>query len=163
MNESEFENELRRVRPARPSENLSDRIAADLSGTMIATPASGTLTRSARSPAWRWVARLAWACGGAAVALAATASGKLGVASQPKPSASINAETKTPDFEIVDASRELIKAQDEGLLFISETEPQRRMRLSYVERMTWTNPETGAVIEYETPREGVVLMPVALQ
>ncbi|MEO8350984.1 MAG: hypothetical protein ABI680_04595 [Chthoniobacteraceae bacterium] len=164
MNESDFENELRRTRPAAPSASLRDRVAENLAIPPIAaTAASGKLRRSESSSAARWFGRLAWACGGAAIALVASFPMKKDASIEPLPAVPAKAPATPPDFEIVDASRELIKAQDEGLLFIRETEPQRRMRLSYVERTTWTNPETGAVIEYETPREGVVLMPVALQ
>ena len=59
---------------------------------------------------------------------------------------------------------ELISANDEGFIYDQNSaEPQRQMRLTYLERHTWTNPRTGAVIEFEVPREDIVLMPVAMQ
>jgi hypothetical protein len=59
---------------------------------------------------------------------------------------------------------ELVEARDEGFIFDDESgEAQRKLRVTVVERHIWTNPQTGAVIEFEVPREDVVLMPVAMQ
>ena len=61
------------------------------------------------------------------------------------------------------SSEEFIEAADDGVVFDADAAPQRQMRLTYFERHTWTNPATGAVIEFEIPREDIVWMPVAMQ
>ena len=59
---------------------------------------------------------------------------------------------------------ELVETEDEGLVYDSgDPQPQRQLRLRYLERHTWTNPQSGTVIEFEVPREDVVWMPVAMQ
>ena len=81
------------------------------------------------------------------------------IASNSETAVSMVAFNEAPD-ESVD---ELIGAQDEGLVYGADEEPQRQVRMVYLERHTWTNPQTGAVIEFEVPREDIVLMPVAMQ
>jgi hypothetical protein len=167
MNESEFENKLRHeARPAKPSVDLASRIEAELARPIPAGMAgSGRLPRSSRSPVLAWLGRLSWAAAGAVAALVATApwAERSDSARQERPMPATSGDSGGSAFEIVDASRELVGARDEGLQIIDESEAQRRLRLSYIERLTWTNPETGAMIAYETPREGVMFMPVALQ
>jgi hypothetical protein len=187
MNESEFEAELRRVQPARPSPNLAERVAAELEaelqlvkskavtlapdGRLQATmPGAGLLVRSDRSEShargFSFWAGLGWAFGGAVAAIAAIllTKGDFGqhrtrptqLAAQPAAIA-INED---PD----ESTAELIDTEDEGLVYDStDSQPQRQLRLTYLERHTWTNPQTGAVIEFEVPREDVVWMPVAMQ
>lgn len=164
MNDPEFENELRRAQPATPSADLKSRIAAELSAPVSAdVPAAGMLPRSPRLTVWKCLNRLAWAAGGAAAALAISAPWKNADSPPPAKPATAQAESIEANFEIVDRSRELIEASDEGLVFLGPADPRRGLRVSYVDRQIWTNPKTGAVVSYETPRDGVLLMPVALQ
>jgi hypothetical protein len=184
MKESEFEAELRSLKPVQAGSRLAERIAAELASgkDLVAskalalnpdrrldalTPTAGLLARPQRSSPWSLWPGLGWALGGAAVAVAVLFVIRPGIREQAaapglqealQPAAiALNEE---PD-ESVD---ELIEAEDEGLVYDSEeSQPQRQVRLKYLERHTWTNSESGAVIEFEVPREDVVWMPVAMQ
>jgi hypothetical protein len=175
MNESEFEQELRALQPHAPSPTLARRIAAEMpaaqalvvapSRALSHTPAAGLVVQPRRSP-WLGLMRgLLWASAGAALAVVImtyreppqfvvdVSRNGVGLAE----SASVN---ETPSESV----SELISANDEGLIYDQgSAEPQRQMRLNYLERHVWTNPQTGAVIEFEVPREDIVLMPVAMQ
>jgi hypothetical protein len=169
MNESELEKELRSLRPANPSPKLAEQIAADLKNgpARVHEAAAGLLIRPpAKQHAWQimrpWLLTLS--------SVSAVMLGFLAVSTWMKPGAATNAskpEPAAPVFtlnEIPDQSvDELIDAQDEGLVFGEDEEPQRQVRMVYLERHTWTNPQTGAVVEFEVPREDIILMPVAMQ
>lgn len=175
MNESEFEQELRALRPVAPSPSLAKRIAAEMPATQAITvapartlsqsPAAGTLARPERESALMGLLRgLLWAGAGAAVAsvilLNREPRALPAVPTNVVAQAESVAVTETPDETV----SELITSKDEGLIYDQSTaEPQRQMRYTYLERHVWTNPQTGAVIEFEVPREDVVLMPVAMQ
>jgi hypothetical protein len=165
MNESDLEKELRSLLPTQPSAQLAEGIAAELKNPeRPSEPASGLLVRTAnKSPFMRpWSLVLA---GVAAVIVGFFAvtllpkPGPANIASNSETAVSLVAFNEAPD-ESVD---ELIGAQDEGLVYGADEEPQRQVRMVYLERHTWTNPQTGAVIEFEVPREDIVLMPVAMQ
>lgn len=169
MNESDLEKELRSLLPAKPSARLAERIAAELN-TPVAhphEPAAGLLTRPPKeSRASRFMRPWALAISGvAAVVIGFLAvalwmkPGTANTVSKPGLAPAVFALSETPD-ESVD---ELIDARDEGLVFGEDEEPQRQVRMVYLERHTWTNPQTGAVVEIEVPREDIVLMPVAMQ
>jgi hypothetical protein len=161
MNESDLEKELRALRPAPPPESLQKRLAAELSRSMRKTSADLCATwfdRVARGDR-PWLPRLGWASLGAA----ATAV----VFLFQMPSEPTRAAINRPVVSLHEAPtlsvKEWIAAEDEGLVFTETSEPQRRTRVMYLERHAWTNPETGAVIHYEVPREGLVLTPVSMQ
>lgn len=164
MNESDLEKELRSLLPKGPSPQLAERIAAELNSPApaVSQPAAGAISRPAK-PGYGFFLKRGVLFALAGCALLAVAfwlsppskkpSGK------PGQSAAVAALRETPD-ESVD---ELISAIDEGLVYDEGNEPQRQVRIEYIERHTWTNPQTGAVIEFEVPREDIVLMPVAMQ
>lgn len=183
MNESELEAELRTLSPVAPSTRLAERIEMELNSTSLeVVPARSVVPLPKRALAgvvvgnenasngafslWR---SLAWALGGAATACVAML--WLGQGSQPRSTVAesagvervvpvaIEGISETPD-ESVD---EFISAEDQGLVYADDLEPQRRVRMVYLERHTWTNPQTGAVVELEVPREDIVLMSVAMQ
>ena len=157
MNESEFENQLRALAPAAPSPAIERRIAAAMSAPR--TPAAGIIVQPRRSP-WAGMLRgLLWASAGAAAAALILHTR----APQTAPVAPGLAEVAQP-VTTAETVSELIATADDGLVFDEDTaEPQRQMRFTYLERHVWTNPQTGAVIEFEVPREDIVLMPVAMQ
>jgi hypothetical protein len=166
MNESDLEKELRSLLPTKPSAQLAERIATELSAPAARTsePASGLIARPAKKAVFMrpWSILLA---GAAAVVIGFFAvalwlkPGSTNIASKSETATPVVALNETPD-ESVD---ELIGAQDEGLVYGEDEEPQRQVRMVYLERHTWTNPQTGAVVEFEVPREDIVLMPVAMQ
>jgi hypothetical protein len=185
MNESEFETELRRVRPASASARLVERIAGELEcGTNAisrdsveiaaakagingsALRATGTISRGSDRRGWNFWSGLAWAFGGAAAAVTIllTAdvfrSKRTAVRIEPLLQPAVIAINEEPDESVA----ELIASEDEGLVLdAGDAGLQRQVRLTYLERHTWTNPESGAVIEVEVPREDIVWMPVAMQ
>ncbi len=175
MNESDFENELRSLRPTAPSPTLLKRISAELpsqtitvaaSRTLDQVPAAGTLARTAKSsPLLGLLRGLLWAGAGAAAASFILLSREPRVQTAPTPNASPDqAETSTIVPTPEQSVSELIASTDEGFIYDQSTaEPQRQIRNTYLERHIWTNPQTGAVIEFEVPREDIVLMPVAMQ
>jgi hypothetical protein len=166
MNESDLEKELRSLLPTKPSAQLAERIAAELKQppARVNEPAAGLLVRRPKKALFMrpWSILLA---GAAAVVIGFFAvalwlkPGSTSIASKPETAVTAVALNETPD-ESVD---ELIGAQDEGLVYGEGEEPQRQVRMVYLERHTWTNPQTGAVVEFEVPREDIVLMPVAMQ
>lgn len=168
MKESELENQLRGLRPAQPSATLEEKIAAELCvpQPLALAPArtgqlrtAGTLDTPRANPWLGLLHRLGWAAAGAAAAVL--------VLSPRAPSTPT--ENSTPPASLAlreepDASsEEFIEAADEGVVLDADATPQRQMRVTYLERHTWTNPATGAVIEFEIPREDVVRMPLAMQ
>lgn len=172
MNESEFEAELRALRPAAPSPTLEKRIAAEMPShaitvapprTIAHAPTAGVVTRREEASTLLGLLRgLLWAGAGAAVATVILLN-RTPQAMPVQPALAAAQEenvvvTETPDETV----SELIESTDDGLIYDQDT-PARQMRYTYLERHVWTNPRTGAVIEFEVPREDIVLMPVAMQ
>lgn len=170
-NESEFENQLRAVQPLAPSRALEESIARQLAPSRAlanAGPRSGVIERrdlqmDAPGTVVRFFAGLRWAfCGAAAAAAVFLAANHF---AQPKtnsaaPAVAAAAES---DFEPVEVTRDLVAAEDGGLVFEDPEEPARMVRYTTLERHVWTHPVTGARLEVEIPREDVVLVPIAMQ
>jgi hypothetical protein len=177
MNESDFEQELRVLRPSAPSADLAERIARDLrmempevvNGTLVpvqaaiavpVVPTAGIVPRPARA-SWAWLRGLGWACAGAAAVFAILVFTRTPeLTTKPE---STTAVANTTEFQPAEATSELVEAEDQGLIYGEDQTAQRQYRLVYMERHSWTNPTTGAVLEFEVPREDIVLMPVAMQ
>jgi hypothetical protein len=159
MNEPELENELRSLRPIAPSPDLEDRIAADLAARRV--PASGVLARPiAARPIAGWLRSLGWAAAGAAALIALAMYWQ--EADRPAPPLAAE-EEEAGEFVPAESERELIDADDSGIRYVDGEGPVREMRFRSLERYAWVNPETGARVEVEVPREDVVLLPVAMQ
>src|SRR5678815_1727520 len=101
-NESEFERELRTLRPAAPSPVLGDRIAREMSTHAAAT----TEANVARSPWGRVFSGLGWAVAGAVATIAAlAATDAFHPRSIPAPTTVVDNAAKS-DFEPVGVTRE---------------------------------------------------------
>ncbi len=167
MNDSELEDQLRTLRPAAPSARLEERVRRELSALAAAAapiPHAGVIARGAReSRAWRWWRDLGWAVAGAAAALAAGVfiSPRESVVSNPSPAPA--PEVRESAFEPAGSTSELLAAEDSGQLLETTEGPVREVRYSFRERHAWTNPQTGARMEIEVPRQDVYLVPVSLQ
>lgn len=178
MNESEFEQELRGLMPKRPSDGLRQAIESEL-GTITSVVVAAPRTLEGRvehqleaDDRWQWVwsllRGLSWAGAGALAAVIVMLS-----QSQHEPQRTAQTPVETaeavgtethPEVEREEMVNEFVSAADEGLVIDHEVgEAKRRVRLSFIERHIWTNPETGAVIEFEVPREDVLTMPIAMQ
>lgn len=157
-NASDFENELRDLRPAAAADVLEDRIARELAPSLRLRSA-GVLARPGRRGVFgRIFGPLCWATAGAAAAVALIA----GLHRPQKPAPSQIA-IETEIFQPAESDRELVDAADEGVRYVEGEEPVRQMRYNYLERYAWTDHATGARVEVEVPREDILWMPVAMQ
>lgn len=165
MNESDLEAELRALRPVPPTARLLERIAAELSTNRERgdAPRAGVLERPwmQRHP---WFAAMGWAGAGAAAVLLAM------VAWQPRVGVKATADAAIPVAIVgeagaaeIETSSELIAATEEELSYEEEQEPTRRVRFTFLETHTWKDPDSGALITVEVPREELLLIPVAMQ
>jgi hypothetical protein len=60
----------------------------------------------------------------------------------------------------VRATNVLYEAVDEGIVYLDEDTPAQRMRLSYLDTITWENPKGGASLQWTVPREEIYFVPV---
>lgn len=161
MNDTELEESLRRLAPAAPSAALEERVAAALT-----RPAGGSLTagvlpgRAERLRRSFWPGLL-WALSGAAVGCLAmlaiypaNSSSQTTAKTQPAP-ASV--------FVPAESAREMVSSEEAGTVYDQDNQPSTLMRYTSIERYTWTNPATGALVEVEVPREDVVAVPASYQ
>jgi hypothetical protein len=172
QNESEFEQQLRLiVRPRQPSAALDERIADALAQqeltVMERIPTAAILPRSREASTGafaRWWQGLGWALAGAAVAGLAVMAFDRSEAGKSSPEIAVAETTAAADdFEHTEETQEVLATEDEGLVISDDDEPVRQVRYRSVERHVWTNPKTGARMEFEVPREDVRFMPVAMQ
>ena len=169
-NESEFENQLRALRPAAPSPALEESIAREFAShralATVETRAAVIRRRDVEMDAPGFFDRifpgLRWAFAGAAAAAAVF----LAMNHFQQPTAASPAKSVAitePDFEHVEVTRDLVTAEDGGIVYENEEEPARLVRYTTVEHHVWTHPVTGARLEVEIPREDIVLVPIAMQ
>ncbi|MDB6149721.1 MAG: hypothetical protein JWQ44_1169 [Chthoniobacter sp.] len=165
--ESEFENELRTLRPAPPEPALEERIAKRLEAASgVATSGRLASQRTAARSFQAWLSRLGWAASGALATVALlTLNDARDVTADSAESLSRTVERTPADaLKHVESRSELLEAEDEGLFYASETnEPVRQVRYHFRELHAWRDAETGALVEVEVPREDVRFMPVAMQ
>ena len=162
LNESELEEQLRRLRPRAASPQLEERLAAALA-LRASVPAAAILRRgrAETAPLVRWLQGVGWALAGAAAAVVAiTFMNPRETVENP---AGIEVASSSGTFEPTESTEELVTAEDEGLVLASDQEPVRQVRYHSLERHVWVDPRTGARMEFEIPREDVRFMPVAMQ
>ena len=175
MNDAEFEKKLRQLlRPAAPSTDLEARIRHDLLAPDVlpekpaaerfgATSLPGLFLRLLRD--------FGWACAGAAAVLVVLAllHSRPRSASQPTATATAAANPTPAEaaqpaaFEHDETTHDLVSTEGSDQLIETDEGPAREVRYSYVERHAWSNPQTGARVVLEVPREDVYLVPVSLQ
>jgi hypothetical protein len=168
----EIENELRNLRPARPSPILFERVEeAMLDCSAVVSPA-----RQPERLPYNW---LSWGIGLAAAAVlflfAAVSmerqqgSGKeITQISRPPETAPLlnraEESTSSDKFVPAGATRLVYNTRDEGLQFgRASGQPVRRFRYQTHETWQWRNPTTGASLRVSYPSEEVVLIPVSGQ
>src|SRR4051794_21001420 len=160
---SEMEDELRKLRPVRPSQELFERVAAQLESSAEGEP-TDNIIRPARFN-FGWVSLGLGLAAAAAFLLLArvneptTERAKIAsVPTTPVPAQQLNT------FVPAGASRIVYHTRDEGLLFPGgSSEPVRRVRSRARETLQWQNPKTGASLRVSYPSEEVQLIPVAGQ
>jgi hypothetical protein len=162
MNESDLETELRALQPARPSPSLEAAIARELSAeprTLALRPTAGIIVRPERRRGFNLWRGFGWAFAGAAAAFAVLASIPTATHKGAEPASAKEAAY----FEPLESAREFIAADQSEILYDGEDGPAQLVRYSSVERHSWTNPTTGALVELEVPREDLFLVPVSYQ
>ena len=172
MNESEFEKHLRSLKPAGPSPGLQDVISRELAEPpLIATALVDPSARETENMVTRILHGLPWSLGGAAAAVmvmfAIGQPESRAIAEKSPQPRSVAVEKKvaaaTRVFRAEPPSREILKAVEGDVIFADQEEPARLVRVNSLERRTWSNPQTGAQIAVELPREDLLLVPVAYQ
>ncbi len=170
---SQIENELRKLRPARPSPILFERVEEALGCTAsAAADAKRSFWRRFTETPYSWGFGLAAAAVlvlFAAVKMERQESGKEIAQTSREPEAApllnrAQKSTSTDKFVPVGATRLVYNKRDEGLQFGgSSGQPLRRMRYQTHETWQWRNPTTGASLRVSYPSEEVVLIPVSGQ
>jgi hypothetical protein len=163
MNEPEFEEQLRSIRPAGPRRAVEDRVAAQVGRV----PTTGTLQPAARSLFTRVLPGLGWSITGAVIGIATMLA--LGLTqerpAQSKSTTAIQASageataSPEPDMEL---EHEVLDVEEQGIVDGSDNGPARLVRYELMERRRWSDG-TGAVTVLEVPREDLVLIPVSVQ
>jgi hypothetical protein len=183
---SELESELKKLRPAQPSAELSSRVARAF---LEPTPAA-ELTDNIIHPN-RF--RINWVVVGLGLAAAATflllaridnapakRQSTLATASPARTQTDVEAAVSaakrnsragdtpatTPNGSMIPAglTEVVYHTRDEGLLYPhGSTQPMRRVRSQRRETLQWRNPETGASLRVSYPSEEVTLTPISGQ
>jgi hypothetical protein len=158
MNEPDFEQQLRAIRPAAPRRAVEERIAAELT----IAPRAGTLL--ARRRAWldRLLPALGWSGVGAAAAITTMLILNLNGGSTLPSAQEVAAKVAAAAQADVELEHELLDVAEAGIVDGSTDGLSRVVRYESVERHRWTD-EDGAITVLEVPREDLVFVPVSFQ
>jgi len=175
---SEIENELRKLRPARPSPILFERIEEAM---MDGRAGASHARQPARLPYNRLSLGFGLAAAAVLVLFAAVnmerrqergekiaqnspAPETRPVLPAPRGESEITRSTFSNEFVPAGATRLVYNTRDEGLQFAGGSgQPLRRFRYQTHETWQWRNPTTGASLRVSYPSEEVVLIPVSGQ
>jgi hypothetical protein len=177
MNEfSELENELRKLRPARPSPVLFERVGEALKNCRASvSDAKWKRWRFTETPYNWWSLGFGLAAAAVLILFAAVTMERRHEHRQTVAQNSPTPETRpvSPETErSISPSRFVpaggtnlvYNARDEGLHFGNGSErPVRRVRYNTRQTWRWRNPETGASLRVSYPSEEIVLIPVSGQ
>lgn len=161
MNEHDVESLLSGLQPRGPSATLSSRVQHELELDDQWLPAAG-----ARKPQ-RWRVPLGWAAVGAAaaVALVAVISERPATPSGAADSSHL-AQSQASSRQIAPVStiREYVGTRDEGIHYNADSRlPEQHLKVLSLERHAWTDPQDGAQITVEVPREDRLILPASFQ
>ncbi|MBE2215318.1 MAG: hypothetical protein IAE82_15705 [Opitutaceae bacterium] len=165
--EDSLEGELRALRPAAPSLRLAGRIGADLARETSAAPTSDPARRRARPrDASLW---LAWGVAAAMtvaffVRTPPSSPRPGGPATAPPPTVAtgpVDQVAGTPRFLPVSTTKTLIGALDEGVVFLEDGQPARKVRYEFLDTVDLRSADApGARVNVTYPREEIRLVPV---
>ena len=165
MDESlqELEDELKRLRPARPSPALMARLEVEMAREVSPGDSRSPIQPAAAPTGRRW----AWSLAAAAVIMVAL------VLRQMEPPA-----TRTPDggsagdtapanpaavagsgYHPVDASSVYYGATPESGVYLRNQTPVQEVRYRYIDTYTWKNPVTHASMQWSVPRDEIRVIP----
>jgi len=178
---SELENELRNLRPARPSPILFERVEEAL----MDSGAGASPARQPRKPSglpYNWLSFGIGLAAAAVLVLFAAISmerrherGEKIAQISPAPETSaisparrdgsgVQGSTSSSRFIPAGATQVVYNTRDEGLQFARGSEqPLRRLRYQTHQTWQWRNPMTGASLRVSYASEEVVLIPVSGQ
>jgi hypothetical protein len=105
-------------------------------------------------PIWSWLALPITAAAAALVILA----GRPAPALAPAPAAAA-----TSIFKPVAAQQVLLSARDEGYVQLADGTPGHRLRASYLDTITWADPQSHASLRWSVPRDEVQVIPASFQ
>jgi hypothetical protein len=165
---SELENQLKKLRPLPPSEDLAARIERALAEPTSATSTAGVLPRARRFQV-NWLS-LGISLAAATVLLLFARFGvdhpakKTPTTASRTPSSIVPSTSASPEFVPVGLTQVVYHTSDEGLHYTTRSEqPVRRLRSHTRETCQWRNPATGATLRVSYPSEEVSLIPVSGQ
>lgn len=163
---TELEEELKQLRPAAPSAELSARVESALAASATAT--AGVLPQPKKQ--WSWLALgFGVAAAAAAFLLLARVDGpgsrlKVPGVAAITPAPVITKAQPVAGFVPVGVTRVVYGTRDEGLLFPANgDQPVRRLRARSRETLQWKDRSTGASLRVSYPTEEVELIPVSGQ
>ena len=169
---SELENDLRKLRPARPSPILFERVEeAMLENCRVSAAANAGFMAKWR---WRFIGAphkvaLGFGLAAATVLLLLAQISREERASAAKKSTSVSSvmttsPTSANEFIPAGATQVVYSPRDEGLHFADGSQqPLRRLRYQTHQTWQWRNPTTGASLRVSYPSEEIVLIPVSGQ
>jgi hypothetical protein len=174
MNESQIEHLLGSLKPASPSAELMERVEHDMelqsffrhAGAEAEAPR--TENRPSRSSTWH--VPVAWASVGAAAAAALVISlmpprevgsaATLAATSTPSTSVAVgHADNAAP----VSTNRQVLSAEDRGIIYPTAEQPTRQIRVRYLEKRVFLDMATGTQKVVEVPVEEIISVPVQVQ
>jgi len=162
---SEFEDQLRKLRPVQPSADLVTRIERALTDAE-AVPTAAVLPRERRFH-FSWLsAGLGLAAATALVMFAFVRFQQPNLTNQKVAKNSPAPITANSMDQLVPAglTQVVYHTRDEGLQYPNNSaEPVRRVRSRTRDTLKWRNPKTGATLRISYPREEVSLTPISGQ
>jgi hypothetical protein len=182
----ELENELRALRPSRPSPVLFERIEE----AMVENCRASAAADAGAKAKWRWrftetPYRIGFGLAAAAAAVVLLLArintdqtrnedkeiAQVAPASETRPvlpafsgGSGVNGSISSNKFVPSGATQVVYNTRDEGLQFADGSrQPLRRLRYQTQQTWQWRNPSTGASLRVSYPSEEVVLIPVSGQ
>lgn len=159
----ELEAELKRLRPVAPSREL----AAEISRSLSAPPR--------RNLAWAWFG-VPLAAAAATVLLLRQPAAPVSPSTNPAPSTVVVPSAAAPapvigaapavaqaSFKPVSSDKTLYAQSDDGVVTLADGTSALRYRASYVDTITWKNPQTRASLRWSVPRTEERVVPVTFQ
>jgi len=163
---SKLENQLRKLRPARPSPELINRIEQALAEPETSTSTAGVLPRERRFH-FNWLSLGLGLAAAAALVLFATVQLRRPAIKNPNVAAvtpKVSSATTPLQFVPIGLTQVVYHTRDEGVHFPNNSpQPMRRVRSRTRETLQWNNPKTGATLRISYPKEQVSLLPVSGQ
>jgi hypothetical protein len=162
---TELEDQLRELRPVRPSADLIARVERALTEeTSVST--AGVIPHERRFH-FKWFSLGLGLAAAAALLMFAfvrlqqpVKKGSIVASTSPAPVISTNSNQFVP----AGLTQVVYHTRDEGLHFSgNSTQPLRRVRSQTRDTLQWRNPKTGATLRISYPREEVSLTPISGQ